>query len=48
MSRPNHLDAQTRITSVREMTSAIGQTRDAYLVQVRGPDLGRRLLLTAR
>ncbi len=48
MSRPNHLDAQTRITSVREMTSAIGPTRDAYLVQVRGPDLGRRLLLNDR
>ena len=47
MSRPNHLDAQTRITSVREMTS-VGPTRDAYLVQVRGPDLGRRLLLTDR
>lgn len=48
MSRPNHLDAQTRITSVREMASAVGPTRDAYLVQVRGPDLGRRLLLNDR
>jgi len=48
MSRdPNHLDAQTRITSVREM-QAMGQTRDAYLVQLRGPDLGRRLLLSDR
>lgn len=47
MSRSNHLDAQTRITSVREMT-AVGPTRDAFLVQVRGPELGRRLLLTDR
>ena len=48
MSRSsNNLDAQTRITSVREM-QAMGQTRDAYLVQLRGPDLGRRLLLSDR
>ncbi|MFZ4579103.1 MAG: diguanylate cyclase [Myxococcota bacterium] len=44
MTRPTNLDAQTRITSVREL-AAPGTTRDAYLVQVRGPDLGRRLIL---
>lgn len=44
MSRSNSLDARTRITSVREMQAA-GPTRDAYLVQVRGPDLGRRLII---
>ncbi len=48
MSRSNHLDAQTRITSVKEMQNAVGPARDAFLVQVRGPDIGRRLLLTDR
>ena len=47
MSRPSPLDAQTRITSVRDVL-AMNATRDAYLVQVRGPELGRRLLLTDR
>ena len=44
MVRSSPLDAQTRITSVRDVL-AMNATRDAYLVQVRGPDLGRRLLL---
>ena len=47
MSRSSHLDAQTRITTVREVTH-LQPTRDAFLVQVRGPELGRRLLLTDR
>jgi diguanylate cyclase (GGDEF)-like protein len=47
MSRFNHLDAQTRITSVAQVAT-ITPTRDAYLLQVRGPDIGRRLLLTDR
>ena len=47
MSRSSQLDAQTRITSVRDVL-AMNATRDAYLVQVRGPDLGRRLLLNDR
>ncbi len=47
MVRSSPLDAQTRITSVRDVL-AMNVTRDAYLVQVRGPDLGRRLLLNDR
>jgi two-component system cell cycle response regulator len=47
MVRSSPLDAQTRITSVRDVL-AMNTTRDAYLVQVRGPDLGRRLLLNDR
>lgn len=47
MVRSSPLDAQTRITSVRDVL-AMNVTRDAYLVQVRGPDLGRRLLLNER
>ncbi|MSP90234.1 MAG: GGDEF domain-containing protein [Myxococcales bacterium] len=47
MSKSSHLDAQTRITTVREVTH-LQPTRDAFLVQVRGPELGRRLLLTDR
>lgn len=47
MVRSSALDAQTRITSVRDVL-AMNATRDAYLVQVRGPDLGRRLLLAER
>ena len=47
MTRSSPLDAQTRITSVRDVL-AMNATRDAYLVQVRGPDLGRRLLLNDR
>ena len=47
MVRSSPLDAQTRITSVRDVLT-MNATRDAYLVQVRGPDLGRRLLLNDR
>lgn len=47
MVRSSPLDAQTRITHVRDVL-AMNVTRDAYLVQVRGPDLGRRLLLNDR
>jgi diguanylate cyclase (GGDEF)-like protein len=47
MTRSNHLDDQTRITSVREMQTPSGPPRDAFLVQVRGPDLGRRLVLSS-
>ena len=46
MTRSPLLDDQTRITSVREMTTPAGPPRDAFLVQVRGPDLGRRLVLS--
>ncbi|MBI5611341.1 MAG: GGDEF domain-containing protein [Deltaproteobacteria bacterium] len=41
----SHLDAQTRITSVRDLTS-LGQSRDAFLVMVRGPEIGRRIQVT--
>jgi diguanylate cyclase (GGDEF)-like protein len=42
----SHLDQETRITSLSEMNKALAQTRDAFLIQVRGPDLGKRLTLT--
>lgn len=40
-----HLDAQTRITSVRELTGGTG-SREAFLVMVRGPEIGRRIPIT--
>ena len=47
MSGNEHLDAETRITSVREI-AARSASRNACLVQLRGPDLGRRLELGGR
>ncbi|MBP47750.1 MAG: GGDEF domain-containing protein [Myxococcales bacterium] len=47
MSRPDHLDAETRITSVREIAARNASTI-ACLVQLRGPQMGRRLELTDR
>ncbi len=47
MSTNEHLDAETRITSVREV-AARSVSRNACLVQLRGPDLGRRLELGGR
>ena len=41
----SHLDAQTRITSVRDLAGR-GQSRDAFLVMVRGPEIGRRIEVT--
>ncbi len=43
---PNdHLDAETRITSVREIAKA-NATGEACIVQLRGPEMGRRIELT--
>ena len=47
MTPPDHLDAQTRITSVREI-AARGRSRNACLVQLRGPQMGVRLELGSR
>ncbi len=44
MSRTDHLDAETRITSVKEI-AARGVSRTACLVQLRGPQMGRRFEL---
>ncbi|MCO4760618.1 MAG: GGDEF domain-containing protein [Myxococcales bacterium] len=44
MARTDHLDAETRITSVREI-AARGASRNACLVQLRGPQMGSRLEL---
>lgn len=42
----SHLDGQTRITSVRDM-SGPSPSREAFLVMVRGPELGKRIALGA-
>ncbi len=47
MARSDHLDAETRITSVREI-AARSASGHACLVQLRGPQMGRRLELGAR
>ncbi len=47
MSNPNLLDAQTRITAVKDLTLP-SRSRDAFLVMVRGPELGKRIPLTDR
>lgn len=47
MTGKEHLDAETRITSVREI-AARAVARNACLVQLRGPDLGHRLELGGR
>ena len=47
MSNPNQLDAQTRITAVKDLALP-GRSRDAFLVMVRGPELGKRIPLTDR
>lgn len=44
MSRSDHLDAETRITSVKEI-AARSASRNACLVQLRGPQMGRRFEL---
>ncbi len=44
MSRTDHLDAETRITSVKEI-AARSASRTACLVQLRGPQMGRRFEL---
>ncbi len=44
MSRSDHLDAETRITSVKEI-AARSAARNACLVQLRGPQMGRRFEL---
>lgn len=41
----SHLDQETRITSLKDMALAMAQTRDAFLIQVRGPELGKRVTL---
>lgn len=47
MSTANQLDAQTRITAVKDLALP-GRSRDAFLVMVRGPELGKRIPLTDR
>ena len=47
MVPPDHLDAETRITSVRELAKA-ATSDHACLVQLRGPEMGRRVELTDR
>lgn len=44
MSRTDQLDAETRITSVKEI-AARSASRNACLVQLRGPQMGRRFEL---
>jgi diguanylate cyclase (GGDEF)-like protein len=44
MARHDHLDAETRITSVKEIAARV-VSRTACLVQLRGPQMGRRFEL---
>ncbi len=41
----SQIDGQTRITSVRDLVAGLA-SKDAFLVLVRGPELGRRITLT--
>jgi len=43
--RSSQLDSQTRITSVRELVAGAA-SKDAFIVMVRGAELGRRVTLT--
>jgi two-component system, cell cycle response regulator len=47
MAATDHLDAETRITSVREIARA-SASGNACLVQLRGPEMGRRFELTGK
>ncbi len=43
-TRATGVDGQTRITSVRDLVAGLS-SKDAFLVMVRGPELGRRITL---